>query len=123
MIEVTQTKFYPDGNCMAACLASILEKPLEEIPHTLGDNWLADLNEGLKKFGYKIDRTLCDPDDETVGGYHIAVIQSPRGNWLHACVALDGKIVWDPYPGADSSNAEILCYDILKKVDCESISN
>ena len=42
MIPVTQTTFAPAGNCLAACLASILEVPIEAIPnfHANDDFWL-----------------------------------------------------------------------------------
>lgn len=47
MIPVDQTTYgHTDGNCFSACVASILEIPIEEVPNTLGVNaelmrWLA----------------------------------------------------------------------------------
>lgn len=43
-----------NGNCFAACIASILEMDLEDVPHFCrGDNpeWMFDLNEWLYQFG------------------------------------------------------------------------
>src|SRR5580765_8049749 len=33
MIEVTQTRFIPKGDCYSACIASIFELDLEQLPH------------------------------------------------------------------------------------------
>ena len=32
MIQVKQTTFYPGGNCLSACFASIFEKDINDIP-------------------------------------------------------------------------------------------
>lgn len=119
MIPVFQTKFYPEGNCLDACIASILEIPLEDCPNYHGDRWTRVYSEFLynKGFRYVIDRKPNNEDEEPPQGYQIAVIQSPRGDWLHAVVALDGVIIHDPYPGADSSDAEILAWDLLVPIN------
>ena len=55
MKPVYQTIFgKTNGNCFAACIASILEMDLEDVPHFCrGDNpeWMFDLNEWLYQFG------------------------------------------------------------------------
>lgn len=38
MIEVTQTKFMPRGDCYAACIASIFELDINKLPHLPEDD-------------------------------------------------------------------------------------
>jgi hypothetical protein len=98
---VDQTIFgYPEGNCFAACIASILEMPLALMPeHKALDNeqwwevwyrFLQPRNAHLVNFK--------NGGEWWPLGFSIAAVRSPRGNWLHACVALDGKIIHDPHP-------------------------
>lgn len=50
MKRIKQTKFGPtDGNCFAACIASLLEVPIEEVAIDIqGDNWWQSLQDCLK---------------------------------------------------------------------------
>lgn len=52
MIPIMQTRYGKDvGNCFNACLASLLEIPLEEIDFDLHDYfWQYEVNEHLKKY-------------------------------------------------------------------------
>ncbi|MDB6027532.1 MAG: hypothetical protein JWM68_3755 [Verrucomicrobiales bacterium] len=52
MKPVFQTRKGSDGNCLAACLASILELPLEKVDFTANGEWLAKTQEILKPFGF-----------------------------------------------------------------------
>lgn len=57
MIPVNQTRHGIGGNCFAACVASILEKPLDFIdPLILGsdDDWLVPLNDFLRCDGISL---------------------------------------------------------------------
>lgn len=104
MIRVDQTTFGAQGNCFSACIASILELPLVDVPYFMGDPpddewwgrtiaWLAD--RGLDASYYKFD--MRDPDAPP--GYTIVSGRSPRhATRLHACVARDGVLVHDPNP-------------------------
>jgi hypothetical protein len=93
VIPVTQTKFgYPDGNCMAAAVASVFELPLEDVPDLATPRWLAVLAAYLEPLG------LCPlASPVPVEGWSVVCGDGPRGN-LHAVVALDGAIVHDPHP-------------------------
>lgn len=103
MIRVEQTKLtYPDGNCFAACIASIFELTLDEVPDYMGDDWhewwnrwLAERN--LTLIHWKIPDP-DDPDSYRPPGYSLLGADSPRGDWLHSVVCLDGEVVWDPHP-------------------------
>jgi hypothetical protein len=98
MIPVEQTKTgFPDGNCFAACVASILEMPLDSVPHFLGDGWFDQWLDWLKQFNLTLINLVVSPDWQPKG-YTILAADSPRGEWLHAVVCLNGEIVWDPHP-------------------------
>jgi hypothetical protein len=99
-----------DGNCFSACLASILEMPLEEVPSFLGpywDNflpWLAA--RGLSASLYR--RDYVPP------GYSIAGGPSKRfAGRMHACVAYDGIVVHDPHPSRDGLPNGIVEYVVI----------
>jgi hypothetical protein len=104
MKPVYQTKFAkPDGNCHAACLASIFEIPLESIP-----SW------GCSSFWYDhfkkwmIENFDLQPIDIEIEsfesimwkphGYHIINGPSVNGDFWHSVVGLNGEIVHDPFP-------------------------
>jgi hypothetical protein len=86
MIPVYQTIDGPDGNCYQACMASILEVPLGEIPTFAG--W-RDLRAWLAERGWSLVFGRKD-------GCSIASQQTIRG--IHAVVCFDGEMVHDPSP-------------------------
>lgn len=97
MTPITQTRVGDDGNCLPACIASILEIPLSAVPELGGDDeWLDNLNGFLAGYGKRYTRVAAKGDVAPVG-YHTVEGISPRGG-LHACVAKDGQLVHDPHP-------------------------
>lgn len=122
MKPVKQTKFgFPYGNCMAACAASILEIPLEDVPDFTADYdassddadqdrvfwqaWYAWWRERgyhcvmLRGRGIEQDLTVIDGWEGMpvlLGG------KSPRGEWGHCVVGKMGRykphLVHDPHP-------------------------
>ena len=53
MKPVMQTKFGPvEGNCFCACLASMLELPIEDIPFYHDVNWFKNYNDFLMTKGF-----------------------------------------------------------------------
>jgi hypothetical protein len=107
MKPVEQTVLMPPGgNCFAACMASILELPLDAVPHFEEDDWVIRWNEWLRPRNLAI--MVCTlPEDENLQrryretcmpGFTIPGADSPRGPWQHAVVAFDGELVWDPHP-------------------------
>lgn len=100
MIPVDQTGFGtpPDGNCLAACVASILELPIEAVDslalRSQGTQWGA-LQRVLHEHGYHpFSYSPSPPAFPPIAppGFHIACSET------HATVALDGVIVHDPHP-------------------------
>lgn len=54
MKPVDQTRVGDEGNCLSACIASLLEVPLEEVDFSCylnPDAWFEELNDRLKPFG------------------------------------------------------------------------
>lgn len=111
MIPVNQTIFYdpnPDsigGNCFQACVASIFELPLDEVPHFCSsqtdDSWFLQFDSWCER-NYNLQPILLKapftPNGTFFGeGYGLRCGHSPRG-CLHSVVILDGNIVHDPYP-------------------------
>jgi hypothetical protein len=114
MIPVTQDKFGERGNCLASCIASILELNLSDIPNfmdcnfnedgTQNGNWWRELWKFCTSKGYEIWFRYGDSSKgqlpEMMEGalpYHLICGLGPRG-YQHATVGLDGKIVHDPHP-------------------------
>ena len=102
MTPVTQQ---PNG-CYAACIASITGIPLDAIPHPKDDDPLTSeswrlyrngLVQFLKEHGWWLAFVPAVDGWSAPTGYSIASGPGPRG-YDHACVALDGHIVWDPHP-------------------------
>ena len=113
MIKVKQTIYGKgadgNGDCLRACIASIFELPIEEVPNfaDYGTSYLVSLKKFLKKYGlealtiWQIRENDWKPD-----GYHLIYGYSKRGV-KHAVVGYKGKIVFDPYPDADDEHPEL----------------
>ena len=98
------------GNCLSACLASILELPITEVPnfHVVCDvdsiDWGDAVNQWLGTRGYWFLEMPWSQEHETLvlepyAGHYIMSGRSPRGNWRHGVVAGAGQICHDPRPG------------------------
>jgi hypothetical protein len=115
MIPVKQTTFgdgkegRPHGNCLSACIASMLEISIEDVPiFVKSDTWFEDMFKWLQDRGYEFKGTLYGTDilnyDVGIGGYYIVNGLSPRnGKELsvgtpHAVLFKDRKMDFDPHP-------------------------
>lgn len=115
MKPVQQTRLGKDGNCFAACLASILELPLEAVPDVMDDldgpytDWLTRYNAWLADtFGlylWNITPASDLPDGAQCAVsqlcrqpiFHLIGGKSERGV-MHSVVGFQGKVVHDPHP-------------------------
>jgi hypothetical protein len=110
MRPVDQTSFgvkrfpHVPGNCLSACIASILEMPVEEIPNFVDTSdyrdglWVGRLNAWLETLGLYAYTVLADEWDVHTNppvGYYIAYGRSINNN-LHAVVCKDNCMVHDP---------------------------
>ena len=120
MIPVEQTRLgYPNGNCFNACIASVLERPLEEIPDLMlgtdgkGKGWWPLYQQWFREQGFEATAYLYD-DIWFPRGYSLMSAQSPRGDFLHSVVCLDGNVVWDPHPQREMGLGQPADWTILK---------
>jgi hypothetical protein len=92
----------PPGNCLQASLASILELPLDQVPHFCAIDpaddyaWSTAMNAWLEdRFGLRV--IYLQPKGWTPEGYHLLDGESPRGS-MHSTVGYRGALVHDPHP-------------------------
>lgn len=96
------------GDCLRACIASLLELKASDVPHftqqqiesakldvwAIVDDWLAQ--RGLALVIVKISGA---PEPQIPRGVHyIGIGPSPRGMVQHAVIYSDGAMVHDPHP-------------------------
>ena len=102
MKPVMQTTFGEDGNCMAACVASLLEMPLGAVPALNGVLWFVSLEKFLALRGLGLLRVYA----EDWGTARLMVLTTlpfiatgmgPRGR-RHAFVYVPGGRHHDPHP-------------------------
>jgi len=109
MTPVDQTTFgAPGGNCFSACVASILELPMSEVPYFMApEDWWPPFKDWCVKRGvypFYMPEAIYPP-----AGYSIMCGPAPRraiarpgvtyaSDAHHAVVARDGVIVHDPNP-------------------------
>jgi len=123
MIPVIQKTKY---DCWRACIASILEIDIEALPlpednmHHTSAQYVAKLRKALLELGYTLtcyspqninSKILSSPD---TGGYVIAIGRSPRGNYNHAVVWING-IVHDPHP-EKTGILDIRAFQVIRRV-------
>ncbi len=100
MQPVMQTEFgEPLGNCWQACIASVLEIPLSEVPPPQED-WADTWNTvwtWLAARGIGIFVADLSEDYDWPAGIYIVTGKADRG-FGHAVVYESGQLVHDPHP-------------------------
>ncbi len=114
IIPVDQTTFgVPGGNCLSACIASILQLGIEEVPYFMsndvnGREWITKLATWLVQFGlYPVVVTGLASGQlgyvaahlviKGFAGVHILQGPTVRGG-THAVVGVGNTIIHDPHP-------------------------
>ena len=109
MIPIIQTKIGINGNCFAACIASIFEIKIIEAPNLMpepltdGDTQTDILNKWLYNYNLKYIEIGVAPIKKVVdllnGVYHVIIGRSPLNKNLdHCVVGCGGIIIHDPHP-------------------------
>ncbi len=123
---------HPEGNCFAACLASILELPLDEVPLFKMEQWQLAYNEWLRPSGLAIISVPLPEGIQSqpaeilryfMPGYTILAAQSPRFDCLHAVVCWNGEIVHDPHPQRHMGVGEWKEVDLLVAIDAGRVAS
>lgn len=99
------------GDCFRACIASILELPIEDVPHfvAIEHDWWGETQKwfharGLSALWMNLSSELCPLVHWADAHYCILSGKSPRGDFKHAVVGqIDPggwgfKVVHDPHP-------------------------
>ena len=109
------------GNCLGACLASIMELSIEEVPkiQDMGQNWFPAFWDFLIKHGYMFHGTGKSENvevyDKGVDGYYIVNGDSPRGFVRgHSVVYYKGKMVHDPHPDG-TGLLKVRCFYMIER--------
>lgn len=101
---------------MSACLASLLEMPLEEVPLFLSEpgdgtkfDWSLRLDDFLSPFGLYALHFSSYPVSPGMmpGVLHIMTGISPRGR-PHAVIGKGYSIVHDPFPDKNQAGLEVV---------------
>jgi len=118
MIAIDQTILDPEkGDCVPACVASVLEIPISEVPHVCllyEDEWVRHLNDFLRQYGVylvSMPANLLEEVAVPLFGYHLMGGPSVRGV-KHCVVGKDGRLVHDPHPSR-AGLLEIEFYDVF----------
>jgi len=121
MKPVVQTKFEDGANALDACIASVLELPLEQVPHFNGEgaDWVLALDQFVRRFGcspvvieQQALRYICWLSDV----YSIASGRSERGD-MHSVVWLGNKMVHDPHPDRTGLMGDPLSFTLFVMLD------
>lgn len=121
------------GNCYPACIATLLELPLEVVPHVYQmypGQWVRAAEEmraflsGLGCTMLMFNWTEDEQGEWTRSAFEgwpvVITVQSPRGPWLHAVVGRIKGTGWellhDPFPGQPSVHLERVVPDSFEVV-------
>ncbi len=124
MIPVMQSDItFKTGDCFSACIASILEVPLEKIPNfhfPKGSDFEDNVQEWCKTQSFALVSISNIEDDLLADCWIIATGKSPRGDedWhRHAVVWRNGKVVHDPNPDRVGLEGEPETWSIFVQKD------
>jgi len=108
MIPVKQTRYDEMGNCMEACIASLLHLKIEEVPklfsYKTDGSWIIKLNNWLNKKGLVYIEMIVPEEQSEVffkdkDFYYILIGQTRKNlNIHHAVIGRKGEIIHDPFP-------------------------
>lgn len=106
MKPIAQTTTGTNGDCFRACIASLLERPIDDVPvfppvnEQWGMYWRWLYEQGFDLCWYDL-KSKPPPKDE----HYILSVPSPTlaaHGLYHAVIALNGAVVWDPHPDRDT---------------------
>lgn len=128
MIPVEQRHLHvpggPLGDCLTACVASILELPYELVPHFVAeDDWWGCYTRFLAGFGLYAVHFGCDGDERPEwwlpGGYWVATVKSPRVVNEDGSPGLqhDDELAWDPHPRREEGHLGFVGADVYVPLD------
>ena len=112
------------GNCFTACIASLFDLPIEQVPHfsSYKEDWFMVFYNFLKETEFEINGTWHIPNTpdwksfKGIDGYVIVGGESPRKiKNGHAVIYKDGEPFFDPHPDNTFITKELDVYLIERK--------
>lgn len=109
----------PVGNCWQACIASLLDMPIDQVPHFARDEpewWFyKTCLFVLRQTGYNLGCFNPDFPITEPGGYVIATGRSPRGDYSHSVIldGVTGELAHDPHEsraGLEGPPVDVFCF-------------
>ena len=109
MKPVQQTKTGPlRGDCLAACVASIFEVSIKDVPHLDEDSWHQNLREWLNARSFSFvyiesdAQSLAAPDGLSIAcqSFYVSTGEYAGEKRTHCVVSHNGTTIWDPWPGS-----------------------
>ena len=124
MKEVEQTRIGMEGNCFAACVASILELPIEAVPDYTeqAGGWFYRWQVWLVERGLRF-RIIPANQGGAIGyeppaGWAIMNVKSlTLPGELHSVVSWNGQMKWNPHPQREKGVGEVVDYYIFEALD------
>ena len=102
---------HTDGNCLQACIASLLGMQLSDVPNFVeyDEYWFIKMQEWASELGFSV---LCIDSYPPPDVYAILCGPSPRGDFSHAVVVGPGNsLVHDPHPSGEGlADGDRWCY-------------
>lgn len=104
-----QTKFGSvEGNCLAACIASLLEIGIDDVPDLSPQpndpiHWIRKFRDFMKQYGVIAEIYSPDFFRPPRGVYYLIWGTSPRG-LPHSVIGRNGQIAHDPHPEGGGVN-------------------
>lgn len=122
---LTDKKNGINGNCFTACVASLFDMPIDQVPHfsSYGSgSWIQIFFDFLNTTEFELNGTWHIPykpnwkDFKGIDGYVIVGGGSPRGiKNGHAVIYKDGEPFFDPHPDNTFLTSEDVVYLIEKR--------
>lgn len=115
-----QTDFGSTGNCFSACLASVFDIPLEDVPnfYIIAGNdpaiWWGAVRDWLRLRGFGVMSIQANLIDQFEGLFIVGG-ESERGI-EHAVLYQNGKVIFDPHP-SNVGVKEVTSVDLLYPLD------
>ena len=124
MKEVEQTRIGMEWNCFAACVASILELPIEAVPDYTeqAGGWFYRWQVWLVERGLRF-RIIPANQGGAIGyeppaGWAIMNVKSlTLPGELHSVVSWNGQMKWNPHPQREKGVGEVVDYYIFEALD------
>ncbi|MFA5300686.1 MAG: hypothetical protein WC389_21060 [Lutibacter sp.] len=119
MNPLLQTKFGKEGNCLCACIASLLEIPIESVPNPKHDDWVEEINQWLiENHNIYILSVVLHKDSYLPSAFKNSItIGCGRSinNIMHAVLVYENRIIHDPLPNSGLTFEKIEEFDLLVK--------